>query len=409
MPSFSIPLSGLGADSTALNTIANNLSNMNTTAFKSQDTNFSDLFYEQIGSNGAGDPIQVGAGTQVSSNSTDFTSGTATPTGNATDVALNGDGFFVIQDAGGTEYTRNGNFALSSDGHLITQSGQQVMGYPAAGGVVNTNAPLSPIQIPVGQVEKPQATANMGLTANLDASAAVGTAVPAQVTIYDSLGEAHIATATFTKTAANTWGYSIALPAGESTGSANTGGTLSFGPTGALIAPVSNVAGVSFTGLSDGANSLTFNFNLYGTNGQSTITQEASTTSAVDSTTQDGFASGEYQGFTVDANGVVSAQYSNNQTASIGQIAVATVTNEQGLSKLGDSNYATTLASGQASVGAAGVGGRGSITDDALEASNVDISTQFANLIVAQRAFEANSKAVTTFDTVTQDTIDMIH
>lgn len=409
MPSFSIPLSGLGADSTALNTIANNLSNMNTTAFKSQSTNFSDLFYQQIGSNGAGDPIQVGGGTQVASNSTNFASFAANPTGNATDVALNGDGFFVVQNPSGTEYTRNGNFALSNDGHLITQSGQQVMGYPVAGGVVNTSAPLTAIQIPVGQVEKPQATGNVSFTANLDASAAVGTAVPAPVTLYDSLGNAHLATATFTKAAgANTWNYSIALPAGESTGSANTTGTLSFGPDGTLTSPATNVAGVSFTGLSDSANNLNFNFNLYSAGGKPTITQDAST-SAISATNQDGFTSGQYESFSVDASGVVSAKYSNDQTAAIGQIAVATVTNEQGLNKLGDSNYATTLASGQASTGVAGAGGRGSIQDNALEGSNVDISTQFANLIVAQRAFEANSKAVTTFDTVTQDTINMIH
>jgi len=124
---------------------------------------------------------------------------------------------------------------------------------------------------------------------------------------------------------------------------------------------------------------------------------------------QDGYASGQYQSFAVDSNGVVSATYNNNQTQVIGQLAVASITNEQGLTRLGDNNYQTTLASGQATIGTAGSNGRGTIQDQAVEGSNVDISTQFSDLIVAQRAFEANSKAVTTFDTVTQETINMIH
>src|SRR6202012_507546 len=154
MASFSIPLTGLEADSTALNTIANDLSNMSTTAFKSQSTNFADLFYQQIGSTGSGDPIQVGAGVQVSTNETDFTQGSINSTGNATDVALNGNGFFVVGDGkGGYEYTRAGNFSLTSGGSLVTDNGLSVMGYPAANGVVNTNAPLTAINIPVGQVQ----------------------------------------------------------------------------------------------------------------------------------------------------------------------------------------------------------------------------------------------------------------
>jgi flagellar hook protein FlgE len=185
MSSFSIPLTGLEASSTALNTIANNLSNMNTTAFKSQDVSFSDLFYQQIGSNGAGDPLQVGAGTQIGSTETDFSQGSINETGNATDVALNGNGFFIVENGGQTEYTRDGNFTLSSAGALTTQSGQQVMGYPVVNGAVDTNAPLTAMQIPVGQVEQPAPTTSMSMTANLDASAAVGTVVPAQITVYD--------------------------------------------------------------------------------------------------------------------------------------------------------------------------------------------------------------------------------
>lgn len=408
MSSFSIPLTGLEASSTALNTIANNLSNMNTTAFKGQNVTFSDLFYQQIGSTGSGDPLQVGAGTQVGATETDFSQGSIDETGNATDVALNGNGFFVVQNGGSTEYTRDGNFTLSFDGSLTTQGGQQVMGYPVVNGAVDTNAPLTAIQIPVGQVEQPAATTSMSLTANLDAGAAVGTEVPAQITVYDSLGVSHVATINFTNTGANAWSYQISLPAGDSTGGTNLTGNLTFDANGHLTSPAANVPGISFTGLRDNANPMTFTWNLYGSNGQPTITQ-VSSASAVSATTQNGYASGEYSGFTIDSNGVVSATFSNSQTTPVGQLALASITNVQGLTISPGNNYQTTLASGSASVGVAGSAGLGSIQDEALEQSNVDISTQFSDLIVAQQAFEASSKAITTFDSVSQETINMIH
>ena len=408
MSSFSIPLTGLEASSTALNTIANNLSNMNTTAFKSQDVTFSDLFYQQIGSNGAGDPLQVGAGTQVGSTETDFSQGSINETGNDTDVALNGNGFFVVQNGGQTEYTRDGDFSLSATGALTTQSGQQVMGYPVVNGAVDTNAPLAAIQVPVGQVEQPEATSTMSMTANLDAGAAAGTVVPAQITVYDSLGVSHIATVDFTAEGGGAWDYNISLPAGDATGGANLTGTLQFDANGNLTTPAGNVSGIQFTGMSDGASNLNITWNLYGSNNQPTITQ-VSSASAVSATDANGFASGEYSGFTISSDGVVSAAFSNGQTTPVGQLALASITNEQGLTISAGNNYQTTLASGSASVGVAGSAGLGTMEDEALEQSNVDISTQFSDLIVAQQAFEASSKAITTFDTVSQETINMIH
>lgn len=408
MSSFSIPLTGLEASSTALNTIANNLSNMNTTSFKSQSVTFSDLFYQQIGSSGAGNPLQVGAGTQIGSTETDFSQGSISDTSNSTDVALDGNGFFVIQNGGQTEYTRDGDFTLSSTGALTTQDGQQVMGYPVAGGAVNTNSPLTAIQIPIGAVEQPQATSTLGLTANLNSASPEGTVVPAQITLYDSLGVSHVATIDFTNNGGGAWGYSIALPAGDATGGANLTGTLQFDANGNLTTPAANVAGITLTGLSDKANDLNITWDLYGANNKPTITQVAST-SAVSGITQNGFASGEYSGFSIGSDGLVSAEFSNGQTTPVGQVALANVTNEQGMKIMAGNNYETTLGSGAATVGVAGAAGLGTLEDEALEGSNVDISTQFANLIVAQQAFEASSKAITTFDTISQETINMIH
>jgi flagellar hook protein FlgE len=182
---------------------------------------------------------------------------------------------------------------------------------------------------------------------------------------------------------------------------------LTFDASGDLVTPAANVAGVSFPGMADGAKDLTFNFNLYSATGPALVTQTAGTSNTTISS-QDGFAAGAYQGFTVGADGTLSASFSNGQTATVGQVAVATVVNEAGLARSGGNDFVTTDASGSISAGLANVGGRANIEGDSLEQSNVDISAEFSDLIVAQRAFEANSKTVTTFDSVTQDAIGMI-
>jgi flagellar hook protein FlgE len=212
---------------------------------------------------------------------------------------------------------------------------------------------------------------------------------------------------TYTKTAQNQWDYSVALPAGDATGvPVNNTGTLTFDSNGNLTAPVGTISNITFPGLADGASDLNFNWNL-ATGGSPTITQTTapSTTGAAP---QDGYASGNYSGFTVDQNGVVTAKFDNNHTQIVGQVAVASVTNTQGMVRVGHNSFETTAASGDAVVGVAGTGGRGTIEDSTLEQSNVDISTEFANLIIAQRSFEANSKTITTFDSVTQATLGMI-
>ena len=405
MPSFATALSGLESNNTALNTIANNLANMNTVGYKAQTDQFSTLFYQQLNS-GANGSVQVGVGTQIATTETDFSNGGPTSTGQATDMALQGNGFFVINDHGQQELTRAGNFVLNQNGALQTNSGASVMGYPAVNGSVSVGSGVQPIVLPLGQTFAAKQTGTMNIQANLDASAAVGTTVPAPITLYDSLGATHQATVTFTKTAANTWSYSIALSAGEATGSAGTNGTLTFDGSGNLTSPTGTIGGISFTGLSDGASNMNFSWNLSGTG--SLLTQTAST-SNVASTTQDGYASGAYQNFSVDANGVVQANFSNGQKQIVGQVAIGTVSNLQGLQATNNTAYLATLASGPLVIGTAGTAGRGTIEGEALESSNVDVSTEFSALIVAQRAFEANSKSVTTFDQATQAAINMIH
>ncbi len=408
MPNFSIPLTGLQADTIALNTIGNNLSNLNTTAFKGQTTTFEDLFYQNIGTTGSGNTLQVGVGTRVSGTSSDFSQGSLTTTSTSTDLAMNGDGFFVVANGKTQELTRAGDFQLNAAGDLVTTDGQSVMGYGATNGVVNLNGGLTALQLPVGTTETAQATQNLSLSTSLDSGSSTGTSFSSEATIYDSLGQSHLATVTYTKQSASTWGYAITLPAADATGTpVNSTGTLTFDSSGKLTSPTGNVAGVGFSGLTDGAANLSFNFNLYDSNGNALVSQ-TSGTSSTSATSQDGFSAGAYQGFSVDGTGVITASFSNGHTEAVGQVAVALVTNPDGLTRAGSNDYTSTDASGEVSIGTGGVGGRGSVEGEALEQSNVDISAEFSDLIIAQRAFEANSKTVTTFDTVTQEAIAMI-
>ncbi len=408
MPNFSIALTGLQADTVSLNTIGNNLANLNTTAFKGQTTTFQDLFYQNVGTTGSGNTLQVGVGTRVSGTATDFSQGSLTTTSTDTDLAMNGNGFFVV-DQGNTQLlTRAGDFQLDAGGNLITANGQSVMGYGATAGTVNLNGGLVPLALPVSSTEGAQATQNLATTTSLDATAATGTTYSSQPTLYDSLGQSHLATVTYTKETPTTWNYSITLPAADAGGTPvkNTG-TLTFDATGKLVSPAADVAGVSFPGMTDGANPLTFNFNLYDASGNGLVSQTAAA-SSTSATSQDGFASGSYTGFSVAGTGVVSATFSNGNSETVGQVAVALVTNPDGLTRAGANNYSITAASGAETVGTGGVGGRGAVEGESLEQSNIDISAEFSDLIVAQRAFEANSKTVTTFDTVTQEAIGMI-
>jgi len=186
-------------------------------------------------------------------------------------------------------------------------------------------------------------------------------------------------------------------------------GSLTFDSNGNLVSPSTDVKGITFSGLSDGASNMNLTWKLYGADGSANLSQVVEDTSAVSSTSQDGFASGIYSGFSIGADGTVTATFKNGQKLNVGQLALGNVVNLQGLKALGNGEFETTLASGSATIGISGTSGLGTMQGGALEGSNVNISAEFSKLIIAQRAFEANSKAITTFDTVTQETINMIH
>jgi flagellar hook protein FlgE len=424
MPNFTIPLSGLTAESTALATIANNLANQNTTGYKVKDVLFSDLFYQNLGTTGSGDPVQEGAGTEIGSMPSLFTQGSVESTGVATDVAIQGAGFFAVQDASGViSYTRAGDFSVDANNFLVTSEGQQVLGYPAANGVINTGGGIVPLQLGAGIISPPAATANVQLSTNLDAAANVGDTFSTPVTIYDSLGVSHVLTFTFTKTAPNTWSYSLSIPSGDLNPAGNppvaqTGvlsqGTLTFNGNGTLIADgtdakgnptLTNITAIPINGLADGASNMTFNWNVL--NGTTPLVSQVAAPSSTSSIQQGGGSSGSLVNFTIGPDGVITGSFSNGKTQALGQLALATFGNNEGLNLVGNTDFTPTLASGQAVIGVPGAGDCGTLSGGALEQSNVDIATEFANLIVAQRGFEADAKAVTTFDQITQDTINL--
>jgi len=366
MPMFSIPLSGLAASSDALSVIANNLANLNTTGFKDQEASFQDLFYQMIGNTGAGDPVQLGTGTEVGSVSTNFNDGSPDSTGVDTDAAITGNGFFVTQNNGVTEFTRDGQFAIGSTGELMTQDGQAVMGYLAVNGAIPPGQPLSPIMLGQGQISPPAATTTMQMTANLDATAAVGTTFTAPpLMVYDSLGVSHLLTFQYTKTAGNAWSYQITVPAADVGKTGNpvvvNSGNLTFNSSGNLTSPSGNVTGIAVTGLADGAANMNVTWNLYDTSGNPLLTQVASQ-SAESSTNQNGYSSGTLTAFSIGSDGTIQGTFTNGQTSPIAQLALASFSNDQGLQRVGANSYLSTLASGAAVIGAPGTGGRGNIT-----------------------------------------------
>lgn len=414
MSAFSIPLSGLDAYSSALSAVSNNLANLNTTGYKTETPQFSDLFYQQLGSTGSGNPIQVGNGSTIGGTETNFATGSPQSTGVPSDVAIQGNGFFVVNTNGVTSYTRNGNFNVNSAGYLTTSSGGLVMGYPAVNGVINPNGVLGPIAMGAGQTSPPNATANVTLGMNLNASDAVGASYSAPVTIYDALGASHQLTFTFTKTAANAWGYTITAPQSDIAGAATNpvtlgSGTLNFNGSGQLT--TTGPVAVTMPAGDTWANGATvpatlFNWQL-ASGGAPAITQVASP-SVVLSNVQDGYPSGTLSSYSVQQDGTVEGTFSNGRSAALGQIALANFANLQGLIRDGNGAYSSTLGSGAANVGVPGTGSLGTVAGGSLEQSNADISTEFTQLIQDETGYQANSRAVTTMNNVEQAAISLI-
>jgi flagellar hook protein FlgE len=412
--SFSTALSALNATSTAIDVVGNNLANMNSTGFKASDMSFSDLVTQSLGA-GLGS-TQVGFGTATPLTVTDFSQGAiqTTPDG-LLNGAISGEGFFVVQDptTGNTEYTRAGDFQTDANGQLMTANGDYVQGWTAdSTGNINTNAPVSNIVVPVGALQAPVATTTLSASLNLDSSAATGTNFSDTVTIYDSLGTSHQLTLNFTEQSPGNWSYTATLPAGDlvdPTTAQVASGNLVFTSSGTLDLTQTTTP-VQFTvpAFTDGATAGgTITWNLANASGAGTITQYDQP-SASSSSSQDGQAASQLVNVGLGNGGAILAQYSDGQQVTVGEVALASIANPDSLVAVGSNNYMLSEASAAPNVGVSGTGGRGTIQGASLEASNVDIATEFTNLIVYQRGYEANGKVVSTADTLSQDTINLI-
>jgi flagellar hook protein FlgE len=249
------------------------------------------------------------------------------------------------------------------------------------------------------------------MNTNLDASAAVGDTFSTPISVYDSLGEPHTLSVTYTKAAPNSWGYSITLPAADTggTGAATqvASGTLSFDSSGILTSPTGSVSGVSITGLADQAAPMSLNWSLADSSGNPLITQ-LNTSSATSNPTQDGYTAGTLTGYSVLSDGTVQGQFSNSQTLAIGQVAIASFANNQGLIPIENNDFQASFASGAAVIGQATVAGNGTITGASVEGSNVDLATEFAHMITAQQGYQASAKVLTTFNQVSQALLQVV-
>jgi flagellar hook protein FlgE len=415
MSSFSIALSGLTADSAALDVVGNNLANLNTTGFKDTTVSFYDLLQQSV----AGGSTQIGGGVSAPQTEALFTQGSIQSTGGEYDAAINGNGFFIVQDpSGNTLYTRAGNFQLDANGDLVTSTGQYVQGWTAQNGAVNTSGPIGTITIPSNALQTPSATQNMSLSVNLDAAGVGGQpsgTFSTSIDTVDSLGETQTLTVTFTETAPGSWGYAVTIPGSALTSgtpgtpSSIATGTLTFDSAGNLTSPTAPAqVPLSITGLADGANDMTVNWNMATENGLGTpvITQYAAA-SAVSASTQDGVPASQVTQVSIANGGAITAQFSNGNQLVVGQLALASVSNPTSLIAVGQNNYEVGADTATPVVGVPNTGTLGTVEGGALEDSTVDIATEFTNLIVYQNSYEANSKVISTLDQMTQNLLNL--
>jgi flagellar hook protein FlgE len=378
-------ISGLRSHQTMLDVTGNNIANVNTTAFKSSSTQFQDTLSQltqgaggpQEGIGGT-NPAQVGLGVLVAGISTNFAQGSTQATGKASDLMISGDGFFVTRQGNQTSYTRAGAFDFDADGRLTSPDGSLVQGWSAVDGVVADGGQIGDIQLPLNAISPGVATTAATMGGNLPSDAAVGAKLVRDIEVFDASGAARSLTLTFTRSAA---GWDVA-------------GVDSAAPG----TPVN--AALTF------ANGTQTSTGLMTVNGVavdlSKVSGFASLTS-IATTAKDGRAAGKLESYTLSKDGTLIGSFSNGASQALARVVLATFTNPSGLEKAGSSSYRATFNSGDVQIGAPGADGFGSLTSGALEMSNVDLSQEFTNLIVAQRGFQANARIITTSDEVLQE------
>lgn len=431
MRSMYSAIQGLQAHQLKMDAIGNNIANVNTIGYKAQRVTFASAYAQTL--QGASAPTagrggingqQIGMGATVGSIDSLMSQGSMQATGQGTDMAISGNGFFVLKDGGKFLYTRAGNFDFDTQGYMVSKlTGQRVQGWlPDATGAFPTRdvSTLTDVAIPLTDKSLAKPTGLVKFDQALNALAPVATppAVTHQtsVKVYDSLGMEHILDVAFTKTGTNDWTIDVTSADTNLTVTPGTGNPASihFNPDGSLDYAAATITPPAPYELSFDVNT---GFYTGGTGAQtvrfdlSKITQVAmsgvNNQSTVRAFEQDGFEAGDLQSFMVDNTGMITASYTNGQTKQVGQVALATFANPAGLVRGEASNWSESPNSGMARFGEAGSADRGKIASTKLEMSNVDLSSEFTDMIVTQRGFQANSRTITTADEMLQELVNL--
>lgn len=412
-------MSGLLSHQDRLNVVGDNISNSNTVAFKRSRVAFAEMLGQQlvgVSRTQGGDtvnPAFVGNGTKVSSIDKNWNQGTLESTQIRTDLALNGDGYFVAKKGGRNIATRAGNFSFNEQGTLVTSTGLDVQGYGVdANGNVDASQ-LTNIKLDPNTKDPPKFTENMAVAGNLSSDAAVGDTATISTSVYDEQGKAHNVVLEYTKTGANTWDVAFDTGgsgpfAGNASGASNDiyQATIAFNTDGSI----DTVTGDDANGSGDGLNLSWDNAAVSG-GPDLDISLEPLTQYSGSSTVvvedQDGHASGELVGYNFDTKGRFVLNFSNGEQQIRGQLALANVNNPNGLEQIGDNLYGATAQSGELSIGRAGREVSTSVVAGSLEQSNVDIATEFTDMITTQRGYQASARVITTSDEILQETLQL--
>ncbi len=413
MRSLYAGVSGLRNHQTRLDVIGNNIANVNTVAFKASRVTFKEAFSQLLqgasrppGDLGGVNPIQIGSGMNIGSVDQLFTQGTLESTGQMTDLAIQGDSFFVVSNGARRFYTRAGNFQLDADGRLISaNNGYVVQGINAdTSGNFSSSSRIGGIMLPFGQKSPPRVTDAITITGNLNASAAVGDTHSIGVTVYDSSGAPHNLEIVFTNTAPGEWDWEAT--ASDADPIAGTG-TVTFNPDGTLATFTYPGGGSTLTITPTGAGDPFDVELLAGTVGDFDGLSGFSNASNAVVASQNGYQSGDLESIAIDAFGVITGFFSNGVSHALAQIALARFNNPSGLLRNGDNMFAESANSGLAVLGFAGTSNQSTVTPGALENSNVDLSQEFTSMIVTQRGFQANARVITTSDEMLNELVNL--
>ncbi|MCA9482909.1 MAG: flagellar hook protein FlgE [Nitrospina sp.] len=403
-------VSGLQTNSQAMNILGDNISNVNTIGFKASKGVFGDLF-STILSNGA-TTSQVGRGTQFLGSIQNFGQGSFETSSSSLDMALDGSGFFIVNDGQGNFYTRNGQFRLNDDGEVQLLSGQILQGFRITNGVLGTA--LEDVDL-AGVQSSPNASTNFTLGANLNGAASAGITFNSPVSLFNSSGSQVVMSIQFTKQAVgNNWSYNVTLPSGAGTVTGGASGTLNFGTDGQLTgvnggAIINPSITIDYSGANPPAATQTLTWNLLnstasGTNGKMTAFAAPSNNNSI---VQDGFPTGTLVGLGVDKDGIINGLFNNGQSEQLFQVALADFLSPTGLTRTGQNLFAESGQSGQPIIATANTGGFGSVLGQSLELSNVDLANEFVNLITTQQAFQASARVITTTDDLLSETVNL--